>query len=38
VNDWKDGWKILARKIGHPKDEEEHDKSDEELDEGQRND
>jgi hypothetical protein len=38
VNDWEDGWKILVEKMVHPKDEQEHDKSDEELVEGQGND
>jgi hypothetical protein len=37
-NDWEDGWKTPAEQMGHPKDEEEQDKGDEELDEGQGND
>jgi hypothetical protein len=34
VNYWEDGWKTLSQQKIHPKDEEEHDKGDEELDEG----
>jgi hypothetical protein len=37
VNDWEYGWETLVEKMGHLKEEEEQDKSDEELDEGKGN-